>query len=363
MFGAEVGEPRPVQTSEGVPQNPNKNGPIATTGERGALSRASVTLVIAIVALFVLPAHFAAGSLGATKPLSGPVMLGNAAPLFPADAGRTSLSPRMPRDPTPVAVYPSDTLSSSGSGPSPLLRSAIDRPNFPAAWAQGYRGAGVNIAVVDQGVDFGHPDLNASYAVEGNASSPYVGWPIAFDPKSMGTYLGTGLTDGTWYANTSATGPGPFEITHRIKVDGTNDFGGSERLGTDPRDDSGTAPGGIKADYDLTDLYATRDATRWYFGFSAYLEQSNDTYVLLLDVNNETGGTTTVPVGKFADTNTSATDIVPDIAFSPNGQQIATVSPDRYLRGWDRTGRGAVVGQRHPPKTSLRRLGPGRARC
>src|SRR5437870_11904845 len=217
MFGAEVGEPRPVQTSEGVPQNPYKNGPIATTGERGALSRASVTLVFAIVALFLLPAHFAAASGGVAHPALGPAIVGSPPRMFPADAGWSSLAPLAPSERTATAVYPSDTLAAaSESGPSPLLRSAIDRHNFPAAWAQGYRGAGVNIAVVDQGIDFGHPDLNASYAVEGNASSPYVGWPIAFDPKSMGTYLGTGLTDGTWYANTSVTGPGPFEITHKI---------------------------------------------------------------------------------------------------------------------------------------------------
>src|SRR5207245_11042144 len=97
MFGAEVGEPATLQTSEGVPQNTYKNAPIATTGERGALSRASVTLVIAIVALFVLPAHFAAGRLGATTPLSGPVTAGNARPLLPAAASRTPNSPRNSR--------------------------------------------------------------------------------------------------------------------------------------------------------------------------------------------------------------------------------------------------------------------------
>src|SRR5207245_6090845 len=119
MFGAEVGEPATLQTSEGVPQNPNKNGPIATTGERGALSRASVTLVIAIVAFFVLPAHFAAGSHGGSGVFSSPAIAGNPNPVFPADAGRTFVPPLMPRDPAPTAVYPSDTLTSSGSGPSP----------------------------------------------------------------------------------------------------------------------------------------------------------------------------------------------------------------------------------------------------
>ncbi|HLE45492.1 MAG TPA: S8 family serine peptidase [Thermoplasmata archaeon] len=264
-------------------------------------------------------------------------------------------APELPAGSPPQPRYPSDEFrtASGGPGPVPSLSSAIDRHGFPAAWAQNLRGQGVTLAIVDNGVDFGHPDLNASYAIETNPASPYVGWPLAFDPKSMAAFLGTGLTDGTWYANTSRSGAGPFEVTHTIKVDGTNDFGEAERAGTDPRDNSGGAPGGDKLDYDLTDLYVTRDENRWYLGFSAYLRESNDTYVLLLDLDNETGGTTTVPGGKLADTNTSATDIVTDVAFSPNGQMVATVSADRYLRVWERsTGRILFSGVAHTTKPS-----------
>src|SRR6267143_1101486 len=327
---------------------------LSQRGERGALSRASVPLVLAIAFLSVLPVHLVAmagvPSHPPVVPAQGPPELTSA-----RDDGAPSYGPaiEIASGTTPQAFYPSDGYrTASAVGPVPLLRSAIDRHNFPVAWAQGYRGQGVNVAVIDQGVDFGHPDLNASYAVEGNASSPYYQWPIAFDPKSMATYLKTGLTEGTWYANTSITGRGPFEITHTIKVDGTSDVGESERVGTDARDTSSGSPGGNKVDYDLTDLYATRDAKRWYFGFSAYLKSSNDTYVLLLDLDNETGGTTTTPGGKFADTNTSATDIVTDVAFSPNGLQIATVSADRYLRVWDRTGRVLFAVPAHAAKPS-----------
>ncbi len=337
-----------------VPQKPNNNGSIATPGERGSLVRASVTLVIAIVAVIVLPAHasIAGGSSSA--------LAGNLPPSHPAstsgssaDFGEIRSAPGIPWEPAPRAAYPSDRYTTmSRSGPVPHLRSAIDRHNFPAVWAQGYQGQGVNVAVVDQGLDFGHPDLNGSYAVEGNATSPYYQWPLAFDPKSMAAYLGTGRTEGTSYANTSVTGPGPFEITHTITVDGTNDFGESERMGTDSRDNSGGAAGGDKQDFDLTDLYATRDANRWYFGFNAYLRQANDSYVLLLDLDNETSGTTTVPAGKLADTNTSASDIVTDIAISPSGLQIATVSADRYLRVWDRTGQVIFAAQAHSAKPS-----------
>ena len=313
--------------------------------------RSSLPLVLALVVLMVLPAH---GVAARTESSALPTMAdavgphgGTAAPAL------NRAAPPMPSGGPPRALYPSDDFrtASDGLGPVPALSSAIDRHGFPAAWAQNLRGQGVNLAVIDNGVDFGHPDLNASYAIETNPASPYVGWPLAFDPKSMAAFLRTGLTDGTWYANTSRSGAGPFEVTHTIKVDGTNDFGESERVGTDPRDNSAGAPGGDKLDYDLTDLYVTRDEDRWYFGFSAFLRESNDTYVLLLDFDNETSGTTTVPAGKLADTNTSATDIVTDVAFRPDGSQVATVSADRYLRVWDRaTGRIVFAGIAHATK-------------
>ena len=198
------------------------------------MSRASVPLVLAIAILSVLPVHLVAmagvPSHTPVVPAQGPPELTSA-----RDDGAPSYGPaiEIASGTAPQAFYPSDGYRiASAVGPVPLLRSAIDRHNFPVAWAQGYRGQGVNVAVIDQGVDFGHPDLNASYAVEGSASSPYYQWPLAFDPKSMAAYLKTGLTEGTWYANTSITGRGPFEITHTIKVDGTNDFGESERVGT-----------------------------------------------------------------------------------------------------------------------------------
>ncbi len=75
-----------------------------------------------------------------------------------------------------------------------------------AANAAGYTGEGVKVAMVDSGVDFGHPDLYGQYAVypEGHT---YEGWPIALDPTSMRNYYYNGVTfpisDTSWYANTS----------------------------------------------------------------------------------------------------------------------------------------------------------------
>ncbi|WP_324735341.1 S8 family serine peptidase [Thermococcus sp. SY098] len=71
----------------------------------------------------------------------------------------------------------------------------------------GITGAGVNVAVIDSGVDFGNPDLQDAYAVETNPSSPYYGWPIAFSGHSMIWYLLFNYTFPTyiysWYADTS----------------------------------------------------------------------------------------------------------------------------------------------------------------
>jgi len=186
--------------------------------------RATRPLILALVVLMVLPAHGASSASPLPADIHFPSRVATGQTERPSPESHSD-PPGFPLGAPPKALYPSDGFRTDSYGPALDLRSAIDRHNFPAAWAQGYRGGGVNIAVVDQGLDFGHPDLDTSYAVEGNTSSPYYGWPIAFDPKSMGTYLQTGATDGTWYANTTRQRPGPFEVTHTIKVDVTNDFG------------------------------------------------------------------------------------------------------------------------------------------
>jgi subtilisin family serine protease len=70
---------------------------------------------------------------------------------------------------------------------------------------------GVNIAVLDQGIDFAHPDLQGSQARVTDPSSPYYGWPIAFDPHAMGYYAATGLTTGG-YVDTRTTVTGSTAV-------------------------------------------------------------------------------------------------------------------------------------------------------
>ena len=68
---------------------------------------------------------------------------------------------------------------------SPDSWHAIDVHHVRDAWAQGYRGTGVKVAVLDSGVDFGHPDLQNTFARVDDPASPYYGWPYVVDPYSM----------------------------------------------------------------------------------------------------------------------------------------------------------------------------------
>ncbi|MCB2153593.1 S8 family serine peptidase [bacterium] len=66
--------------------------------------------------------------------------------------------------------------------PAARTRKVADIHKAPAAWAKGYTGEGVVVAIVDTGVDFGHPDLNGTQARI--QSGPYAGWPFAYDTLS-----------------------------------------------------------------------------------------------------------------------------------------------------------------------------------
>src|SRR5437867_2776256 len=148
-----------------------------------------------------------------------------------------------------------------------------------------------NVAGVDDGVDFGHPDLQGTMARVEDPASPYYGWPIAFDPYSMGTYFRQGNPRGTWYADTSST---DSNVTHTLRVDGKNDFwtDGSELVGTDPSGDIDVP------DFDLVTLYVTQDATTWYFGFSS--RANHTTMAFELYINTTAGqGATTDPAGNY----------------------------------------------------------------
>jgi uncharacterized repeat protein (TIGR01451 family) len=120
----------------------------------------------------------------------------------------TAPARELPGGLTPAA--PSSLTSPSGTSDW----HGVDLIGAQDAWAKGYTGEGVNIAIIDSGVDFGHPDLEGKQAVY--ESGPYEGWPIALDPRSMRQYYYNGYTswdnyndwwDYTWYA-------GVYDVIH-----------------------------------------------------------------------------------------------------------------------------------------------------
>lgn len=84
---------------------------------------------------------------------------------------------------------------------------AVTHMGSVTAWDKyNITGSGINVAIIDSGIDFGNPDLQDAYAVDTNPESPYYGWPIAFDSASMMAYLQHDYAfpeTQTWYTNTS----------------------------------------------------------------------------------------------------------------------------------------------------------------
>jgi subtilisin family serine protease len=137
-------------------------------------------------------------------------------------------------DPEVVAVMPNKAIEvppvpgphltweslSQGGAALPLATDPIapatwfakDVHGASAAWAAGYTGAGVKVAIVDEGIDFGHPDLEGCQARVTDPSSPYFGWPIAFDPPAMAAYAASRQLFMGGYTNTYLTVTGTTAV-------------------------------------------------------------------------------------------------------------------------------------------------------
>ncbi|HSQ22297.1 MAG TPA: S8 family serine peptidase, partial [Coriobacteriia bacterium] len=129
---------------------------------------------------------------------------------------------------TDAADDPIDYEGGAGTGyvdVSPVGHDSV------GAWEQGYRGEGVKVAVADDSCDFAHPDLMGTHAVIDDPTSPYDGWPQAFDPFSLLLYAydsfygDSYVADGsTWFSDTADTVTGPTATYHgeQITTTGTS---------------------------------------------------------------------------------------------------------------------------------------------
>jgi hypothetical protein len=140
--------------------------------------------------------------------------------------------------PTPPSVDPTDASEPKvllGSPPSNTALTAPegwyenDTQGVRETWnTLGITGTGVTIAVLDSGVDFGNPALAGRYAVQPatvSGTQVYTGWPIAFDDRSLSSYLDRPddmpwPINWGWYvnANHAITGTGPFTFTHPLSA-------------------------------------------------------------------------------------------------------------------------------------------------
>ncbi len=118
-----------------------------------------------------------------------------------------------------IIILPSGAIESG----NPALYDAykgLEEFGVEDAWNMGYTGKGVNVAVIDSGIDFATPDLIGTQARVSNASSPYYGWPIVIDLDSLSLYnqqsLGNPFVQSR-YADTASTDVTGFQTTGTSK--------------------------------------------------------------------------------------------------------------------------------------------------
>ena len=147
------------------------------------------------------------------------------------------------------------------------------------AWANGWSGTGVKIAVIDDGFDMAHPDLQGQQARYEDPTSPYYGWPIVYD--DVGAMFWATNQTGGWVADTSTFVPAYGDYVYfdgmRYKVNGLKDV-----MGNPVTSASGEYHIGYHPDQNLADLWGYQvavlvvDSTTPYVYDTVYVDVLGD---------------------------------------------------------------------------------------
>jgi parallel beta-helix repeat protein len=150
--------------------------------------------------------------------------------------------------------------------------------------------------------------------------SPYYGWPMAFDVYGLPQYLlaKEARSGGGGIANTTLNGTGPFDVNHAIKVDGKKDFSSTERASPDDKYGDVRANGSATGlEFDLTELWATRDDKFWYAGIQTRYGALNRTFGFAMDFDGAASGSAYDPRGNLLDFEASHSSQVEQVAYEP----------------------------------------------
>jgi hypothetical protein len=147
------------------------------------------------------------------------------------------------------------------------------------AWDDGWVGTDVKIAIIDTGMDMSHPDLQNSQARYSDSSSPYFGWPIAYDDIAADAWSQGQI--GGWVADTSystrAYGDYVYFDGMRYKVAGLTDVDGDPLTSV-----SGIYHIGYHTDANLASLWGESiavlvvDANAWGVYDTVYVDVTDD---------------------------------------------------------------------------------------
>ncbi|WP_343634562.1 S8 family serine peptidase [Fluviicola sp.] len=121
------------------------------------------------------------------------------------------------------------TFSANTSDTKPKLRAALSDSyswnmqliNAPKAWAKGYTGTGVNVAILSTGIA-NHPELN----IKGGIST-IPNWSSYMDDQGHGTHL-AGIIAGLGKSSKSIRGVAPDASLYAVKVLEKTSVGGAE---------------------------------------------------------------------------------------------------------------------------------------